>query len=184
VTSTDASAQDIELLREGSVDRWHGTSIQYELARAEQVPFADASFDIATCVSLLHHLASGADRVALWEMARVLKPGGMLIATVRTAPPDLQSSEVLALLEQRRFGAPYDLTSLRQLLADVESYFELAPSDGTSLGQLRIDQSDEQTHPTRIGLLLIRRERTLRPSPAAMVSALLEAQVTVEQQAA
>ncbi len=43
---------------------------------AEQLPFEDASFDLVTAYSVLHHLAD--HRPALAEAARVLRPGGML----------------------------------------------------------------------------------------------------------
>lgn len=43
---------------------------------AEKLPFEDASFDLVTAYSVLHHLAD--HRPALAEAARVLRPGGVL----------------------------------------------------------------------------------------------------------
>jgi ubiquinone/menaquinone biosynthesis C-methylase UbiE len=43
---------------------------------AEDLPFEDASFDLVTAYSVLHHLAD--HRPALAEAARVLRPGGVL----------------------------------------------------------------------------------------------------------
>lgn len=48
-------------------------------ANAEALPFADASFDIVTCVYLLHELPHRARQAAAREIRRVLKPGGRLI---------------------------------------------------------------------------------------------------------
>jgi len=43
-------------------------------APAEDIPFPDNHFDYVVCRSLLHHLEKPFD--GLWEMWRVLKPGG------------------------------------------------------------------------------------------------------------
>lgn len=43
---------------------------------AERLPFPDASLDIVTCLTVIEHVESPAHAIA--EMARVLRPGGML----------------------------------------------------------------------------------------------------------
>lgn len=45
----------------------------------EQAPFESESFDAATCVYLFHELPPRIRRDALREIARVLKPGGVLV---------------------------------------------------------------------------------------------------------
>jgi len=45
----------------------------------EQAPFEDASVDAATCVYLFHELPPRVRRDAIREMARILKPGGVLV---------------------------------------------------------------------------------------------------------
>lgn len=45
----------------------------------EQAPFDDASFDAATCVYLVHELPPRVRRDAAIEVARLLKPGGVLV---------------------------------------------------------------------------------------------------------
>jgi ubiquinone/menaquinone biosynthesis C-methylase UbiE len=45
---------------------------------AEQLPYADASFDAVTCVFLFHELPRDARRRVLHEIRRVLKPGGVV----------------------------------------------------------------------------------------------------------
>jgi SAM-dependent methyltransferase len=44
------------------------------------LPVRDASFDLVTCCDVLEHLAE--DRRAIGELARILAPGGLLVATV------------------------------------------------------------------------------------------------------
>jgi len=48
----------------------------YQTATVEQIPFEDNSFDMVTCQTLLIHVADV--NIALKEMIRVLKPGGLL----------------------------------------------------------------------------------------------------------
>jgi SAM-dependent methyltransferase len=55
-------------------------------ARAEQLPFAEGSFDLITCVNSLHHIARPAR--ALDEMARVLAPGGRIVLEDFAPDPD------------------------------------------------------------------------------------------------
>jgi SAM-dependent methyltransferase len=52
-----------------------------EPADAYRFPFPDSSFDVALAASVLTHLLSGAVRRYLAESARVLRPGGRLLAT-------------------------------------------------------------------------------------------------------
>ena len=53
---------------------------------ASDLPFADGSFDIVTCVNGLHHLDH--PELALAEMARVLAPGGRIVLQDYLADPD------------------------------------------------------------------------------------------------
>lgn len=53
------------------------------LGSAEQLPFADASFDLATCIGVLERVFDRPRAVA--EFARVLRPGGRLCCMVRNA---------------------------------------------------------------------------------------------------
>jgi ubiquinone/menaquinone biosynthesis C-methylase UbiE len=48
-------------------------------ANAEAIPLPDASQDIVTTVFLFHELPPAVRRIILAEMARVLKPGGLLV---------------------------------------------------------------------------------------------------------
>lgn len=54
------------------------------LARAsvEALPFADATYDLVTCMDVLYHLQVQEDLAALAEFRRVLRPGGWLLVKV------------------------------------------------------------------------------------------------------
>lgn len=55
----------------------HGAPIAYAMGRAEMLPFRDASFDIATAITVLCFVPE--PEAALREMARVLQPGGRVV---------------------------------------------------------------------------------------------------------
>ncbi len=69
-------------------------------ADATALPFADASFDAVVALDLLEHIAD--DLLAVREFARVLAPGGHLVATV-PAYQFLWSGHDLALMHHRRY---------------------------------------------------------------------------------
>jgi SAM-dependent methyltransferase len=51
------------------------------------LPFPDGSFDHASCISVLEHVAGdGGDVVALSELARCVRPGGRVAVTLPYAP--------------------------------------------------------------------------------------------------
>ncbi|HZA89228.1 MAG TPA: class I SAM-dependent methyltransferase [Solirubrobacterales bacterium] len=64
-------------------------------ADACELPFPDASFDVATACYLLHTLSVGTRRGVLGEIARVLRPGGRLV-TVTPAEPRGRAARALA----------------------------------------------------------------------------------------
>ncbi len=50
------------------------------VGRLEELPFADATFDLITCLDVIEHTPD--DRVTLTELRRVCRPGGWLLVTV------------------------------------------------------------------------------------------------------
>ncbi|MGB3305282.1 MAG: class I SAM-dependent methyltransferase [Thermomicrobiales bacterium] len=60
------------------------TNVETRIADAEELPFADASFDIVTCRIAPHHFPRP-DRFVS-EVARVLRPGGRFVLIDSTVP--------------------------------------------------------------------------------------------------
>jgi ubiquinone/menaquinone biosynthesis C-methylase UbiE len=58
------------------------------LANAEHLPFADGSLDAVTCVYLFHELPPRVRGAVAREIARVLKPGGLLALADSVQPAD------------------------------------------------------------------------------------------------
>lgn len=68
---------------------------------AERLPFHDASFDVVVWSEVIEHLMR--PELAVWEVARVLRPGGTLVLTTNNAsemPLRFPLSDPLAFLEK------------------------------------------------------------------------------------
>jgi len=91
------------------------------LANAEHLPFADASLDAVTCIYLFHELPPRVRGAVAREIARVLKPGGLLALADSVQPADEPRLE--RLLEafpayfHEPFYASYSQTDLVALFA-------------------------------------------------------------------
>lgn len=72
----------------------------FQVADAEDLPFADASFDLVTCRIAPHHFANV--RQAVREVARVLRPGGLFLLLDSAVPEDPALDELINTLERRR----------------------------------------------------------------------------------
>jgi SAM-dependent methyltransferase len=62
----------------GMVERALSRGVDARVADLHELPFADGEFDVVVCAGVLHHLHD-LDR-AVAEIARVLRPGGRLVA--------------------------------------------------------------------------------------------------------
>ena len=113
----------IDLLEE-EIDRWRtlDSDLDLRVEDARALSFADRSFDAVVCVSVIEHVPADGDAVAMAEMWRVLRPGGVLHLTtnvasragdVRTAravyategPSGAGSSEPAGIFFERRYSA-------------------------------------------------------------------------------
>ena len=75
VTGVDLSLPYLREAQRGLMD-WSRTGLVQ--ANAEELPFADATYETLSCVFLFHELPRKARLRATAEMSRVLKPGGRL----------------------------------------------------------------------------------------------------------
>jgi ubiquinone/menaquinone biosynthesis C-methylase UbiE len=76
VEGIDPEEQWIKTAKEKANQKKTNQQFQYQVGSAEKIPFEDNSFDMVTCQTVLIHLADVS--IALKEMIRVLKPGGLL----------------------------------------------------------------------------------------------------------
>ena len=89
---TDADVVGVDLteqmLRRGQArvrDSAQGRRVRLAVARAEQLPFPDATFDALTFTYLLRYVADPA--ATLRELARVVRPGGVVASLEFGVPP-------------------------------------------------------------------------------------------------
>ncbi len=86
---------------------------------AEALPFADECFDLVTSVYLLHELPRRVRHAGLGEMARVLKPGGLLVLVDSLQRGDRPDYEALMDHFTAAFHEPYYDDYTRDDLAQV-----------------------------------------------------------------
>jgi SAM-dependent methyltransferase len=103
------------------------------------LPFADASFDLVTCLDVVEHTPD--DRRTLGELRRVTRPGGVLLLTV-PAHPTLWSAHDEANLHYRRYtrGSLVDAAVESDWEVAENSYFNaalLAPAAAVRLARRR-----------------------------------------------
>ena len=124
----------------------------YLLCDAASMPFEDDAFDLVTCRLAVHHFADPA--VQLTEMARVCKPGGIVVVVdlITVADPDHDGSDAevkCAAAEHNRLEILRDPSHTRALsatelcgLVSASGLDLLQSEDGrTSTGESSIDGS-------------------------------------------
>ncbi|MDP3742254.1 MAG: class I SAM-dependent methyltransferase [Candidatus Micrarchaeota archaeon] len=78
VYAIDSSAKLLEIAKRNHSD----LKVNFEVADVSLLPFPENSFDTILCTAVLHHLNAEDAVVAFNELRRVLKPGGVLLASV------------------------------------------------------------------------------------------------------
>ncbi len=83
-------------------------------AMAENLPFADGSVDVMSCVYLFHELPPKVRRQVISEVARVLKPGGSFLFVDSLQTGDVPDYDGLLSIFPQLFHEPYFTTYLRE----------------------------------------------------------------------
>ena len=120
VVAVDISPRMVELARRRDLDARVGD--------VQELPFAAGTFDCAVAAWMLYHVPDP-DR-ALGELARVLGPGGRLVA-VTNAPDHLRELRTLLGLPTDRAAHPFSAANGERLLRRHFSSVELRDAAGT-----------------------------------------------------
>ena len=116
LTGMDLSPWYLREARRQLVDHPH---VDFLASPAEDMPFQDGSFDVVTSTYLFHELPRDVRRQVFAEMARVLRPGGLLV--VEDAAQVSESAEVESILRlfPGDFHEPYFDDYLNDPLEDL-----------------------------------------------------------------
>jgi ubiquinone/menaquinone biosynthesis C-methylase UbiE len=79
VTTIDTSEEMLKSAYLHAVDTGVAENIEFHLTDGGELPFEEGSFEVVTMINVLHHLEN--PDAVLPEIARVLMPGGRLIAS-------------------------------------------------------------------------------------------------------
>lgn len=119
VVSSDLTPRMLDAARK-HIEGKGVTNVSFELADAEQLPFAEASFNIVTCRIAPHHF--GDAQAFCNEVSRVLRPGGRFVLMDSISPEDAELDAFINELEWRR-----DTTHVRSYsLAEWQAFIEQA----------------------------------------------------------
>ena len=144
VVAVDLTPQMLETARKLATERGI-TNIEFEPADAHALPFEDNTFELVTNRIALHHYSDA--QQAIREMARVLKPGGVLGFTDNTVPPDKQTAGAINHFEQLRDPSHHWCYPVERLL----KYFADARLDAEHVERDAVKEVDFEEWANRMG---------------------------------
>ncbi|MTI05181.1 class I SAM-dependent methyltransferase [Roseibium denhamense] len=100
-------------------ERFASRRATYVTAMAEELPFADNSMDVISCVFLFHELPPKVRRQVVAEVARVLKPGGSFLFVDSLQNGDVPDYDGLLSVFPQMFHEPYYTSYLSEDLTGL-----------------------------------------------------------------
>jgi hypothetical protein len=167
------------------------------IARCVQLPFRDECFDVVVWVPAFEGVPPGCDRVALWDIARVLTPTGRLVMTFEVMSQGRSATDQRG-VEPNAFRT-FRWTEIQRLVDHISQSFvvsqddlpaELEKTTFTPATPTGPDRGQDATpvaaaNPVRwtIGTALARRPDSARPPTTALIAGYIEGQVSLQHRA-
>lgn len=133
----------------GAADRYRDAGVRWATGSATDLPFAPGCFDLVTCFEVLEHLRE--PLVALTEIHRVLRPGGLCLLSVPNPAVDPANSAQVADYHLLDFTP----ASFRDLVGAVFPGAELLGQPGGGSVEIAVSRA-------RAWILLLKRRIGLR----------------------
>ena len=111
VTATDLTSEMLEAAH-AFAEEEGVRGVTFLLAAAEELPFEDDSFEIVSCRIAPHHFAD--PRAFVWEAARVLVPGGLILIVDNVAPEDPELNRAMNRIERERDPSHVETYTVRR----------------------------------------------------------------------
>jgi len=128
VTALDLSPYYLDAARRNLAD-WSRTG--FVEAAAESMPLPDGAYDVVSCIYLFHELPRKQRRLVAREIARILKPGGLLILIDSLQRGDEPDYDGLLDYFPHSFHEPYFADYVREDLAALFGETGLAAEEST-----------------------------------------------------
>jgi ubiquinone/menaquinone biosynthesis C-methylase UbiE len=125
VVGVDLTRSMIEASRALVGERCKGKKVDAAVADIEDLPFRDESFDLVIAAGVIEYLAS--DEKALRGLYRILKPGGVVILSVRNK---VNLSRLLVTTRDLLTLLPLARSLISVMSNQVRRLFSLAPNGG------------------------------------------------------
>ena len=179
VVGVDRVPELLELARERARGLANVTFVEGD---AESLPFEDASFDLVGTLRTLHHVPR--PELVIAELARVTRPGGLILVVDQIAPIDpLEAvavdrferardpghTRLLPEIDLRHLFEANELVLLRDRhdpeRRELEAYLDLAGCEGDARARaLALAPNGSEVYPATLGWYLLRQRAADRPS--------------------
>ncbi|MEI7554275.1 class I SAM-dependent methyltransferase [Candidatus Chlorohelix sp.] len=138
----------IQKLKELHPEKIYGSQVNYSYQDLTLLSYPDSSFNAISCISVLEHIPAPSDQVAIKELIRVLKPGGILVLTVDYTPTQENSDSYRLIYYLKRLFTLIKKGKLKEITGGVSRKLQARQivKDGLARQPRSANQCFEASH--------------------------------------